>query len=639
MTTRVAVIAARVARQGGATPSSSIRACASGRQAWATDGGLGMSGGQTWTANGAVASPAARRRTGRQNATTTRALGERGKESRGERMAMKSSKSATHVSNLNAAATQELKHWSTTNEAERAERAATKVFCNRSLNMKRINAIGFDMDYTLAMYKPETFEMMSYSETKKKLVESYNYPRALLESFEFDPDYMVRGLVVDKKRGNVLKMDRHNYVKVAYHGFTALDTDERLATYCETSKRQSFDGPEFSALDTLFSMGEAYLFSQLVEAKDSGKHGEFFERKTFMQMYDEIRAAVDLCHRDGSLKHAVAENPSKYITKDADLVPLLKALRASGKQVFLLTNSLWDYTNVVMNYLIDDNVGDQKNLEWLNLFDVVVTGSAKPGFFANDSATIFEVDTATGLLHNTDNGAPLTPIGSVSDSTHKRALASGLRATGKGPARAYQGGSYTHLHAMLGIEIGSRLLYVGDHIYGDILRAKKEIDWRTMLVVPELAHEIDCLERMKEKPHALRRLRTLRDSLDDQVARHAWLAANAADPKANEEELERARQLSATARTAHREGMREYHKSFHYVWGQLMKAGSQNSRFAFQVERYACLYTSHVRNLWGYSPEKVFRAPADFSPHDLDTDYDFHDFDAAVLDDPSSMTS
>lgn len=538
----------------------------------------------------------------------------------------------THVSNLNAAATAELKHWSTTNEAERNDRAATKVFCNRSLNMKRIDAIGFDMDYTLAMYKPETFEMMSYNETVKKLVAEYGYPRALMEKFEFDPNYMVRGLVVDKKRGNILKMDRHNYVKVAYHGFTALDTEERLATYCETSKRQSFDGPEFSALDTLFSMGEAYLFSQLVDAKDSGEHGAFFERKSFIQIYDEIRAAVDLCHRDGSLKHAVAADPGKFISKDDGLVPLLKAMRASGKQVFLLTNSLWDYTNVVMNYLVDGNIGDAKTLEWLSLFDVVITGSAKPGFFANDSATIFEVDTATGLLHNTDNGAPLTPIGSVSDVTHKRALASGLRATGEGPAKVYQGGSYTHLHAMLGIEVGSRLLYVGDHIYGDILRAKKEIDWRTMLVVPELAHEIECLEKHKEKPHALRRLRTVRDALDDQVARHAWLAANADDPSSNEEELERARQLSATARTAHREGMREYHRGFHYVWGQLMKAGSQNSRFAFQVERYACLYTSHVRNLWGYSPEKVFRASADFSPHDLDTDYDFHDFDAGLLD-------
>ena len=544
----------------------------------------------------------------------------------------------THVSNLNAAASAELKHWSTTNEAERNDRAATKVFCNRSLNMKRIDAIGFDMDYTLAMYKPETFEMMSYNETVKKLVAEYGYPRALMEKFEFDPNYMVRGLIVDKRRGNILKMDRHNYVKVAYHGFTALDTEERLATYCETSKRQSFDGPEFNALDTLFSMGEAYLFSQLVEAKDSGEHAAFFERKSFIQIFDEIRASVDLCHRDGSLKHAVAADPGKFISKDDGLVPLLKAMRASGKQVFLLTNSLWDYTNVVMNYLVDDNVGDAKTLEWLGLFDVVITGSAKPGFFANDSATIFEVDTATGLLHNTDNGAPLTPIGSVSDVTHKRALASGLRATGKGPAKVYQGGSYTHLHAMLGIEVGSRLLYVGDHIYGDILRAKKEIDWRTMLVVPELAHEIECLERHREKPHALRSLRTVRDALDDQVARHAWLAANANDSSSNEEELERARQLSATARTAHREGMREYHRGFHYVWGQLMKAGSQNSRFAFQVERYACLYTSHVRNLWGYSPEKVFRAPADFSPHDLDTDYDFHDFNAAVLDDPSSLS-
>jgi hypothetical protein len=30
---------------------------------------------------------------------------------------------------------------------------------------------------------------------------------------------MTRGLVVDKVRGNVIKVDRHKYVKVAYHGF------------------------------------------------------------------------------------------------------------------------------------------------------------------------------------------------------------------------------------------------------------------------------------------------------------------------------------------------------------------------------------------------------------------------------------
>lgn len=37
-----------------------------------------------------------------------------------------------------------------------------KIFCNRSLNMDSIMAVGFDMDYTLAQYKPETFETLAY---------------------------------------------------------------------------------------------------------------------------------------------------------------------------------------------------------------------------------------------------------------------------------------------------------------------------------------------------------------------------------------------------------------------------------------------------------------------------------------------
>ena len=43
----------------------------------------------------------------------------------------------------------------------------------------------------------------------------------------YDPEYMVRGLVVDKARGNILKMDRHKYVKVAHHG-KAVQVDIRL---------------------------------------------------------------------------------------------------------------------------------------------------------------------------------------------------------------------------------------------------------------------------------------------------------------------------------------------------------------------------------------------------------------------------
>ena len=34
------------------------------------------------------------------------------------------------------------------------------------------------------------------------------------------------------------------------------------------------------------------------------------------------------------------------------------------------------------------------------------------------------------------------------------------------------------------------MLYVGDHIYGNILRSKKTLDWRTMRGVPELESEL-----------------------------------------------------------------------------------------------------------------------------------------------------
>lgn len=51
------------------------------------------------------------------------------------------------------------------------------IFCNRSLNMKNIVSVGFDMDYTLAQYKPETFESLAYEGTIKKLVHDLGYPR------------------------------------------------------------------------------------------------------------------------------------------------------------------------------------------------------------------------------------------------------------------------------------------------------------------------------------------------------------------------------------------------------------------------------------------------------------------------------
>lgn len=63
---------------------------------------------------------------------------------------------------------------------------------------------------------------------------------------------------------------------------------------------------------------------------------------------------------------------------------MLKKFRDSGKKVFLLTNSLFDYTHVVMNYLHGAKSGDKKDLQWAEYFDVIFVGGNKPAFLLND---------------------------------------------------------------------------------------------------------------------------------------------------------------------------------------------------------------------------------------------------------------
>lgn len=64
-------------------------------------------------------------------------------------------------------------------------------------------------------------------------------------------------------------MDRHKYVKVAYHGFRELSRADRHAMYSNTLSRESYDEPDYALIDTLFSLAEAYLFMQLVDFKDA----------------------------------------------------------------------------------------------------------------------------------------------------------------------------------------------------------------------------------------------------------------------------------------------------------------------------------------------------------------------------------
>ena len=473
-----------------------------------------------------------------------------------------------------------------------------RIFVNRSLNMGSIKSIGFDMDHTLAPYHRENFEALAFKKTVEKFVAA-GYPEELSE-LNFDPNFVIRGLLVDRERGNLLKVDGHKYVKMAYHGHTPLTKEERHAIY----NAQSFRAHDFLSIDTFFALSEVQLFIEIVNymAQYPGKI-----LKSFKEVYADLRKFIDLSHNDGSIKEEVLKNPERYIIKDRHMTETLLRLITAGKKLFLLTNSQWEYTDFVMKFLLDGT--DENYPSWRHFFEYIFVGTNKPSFFTG-SQPFLEVMTESGLLRN--------PVRQF-EKHH-----------------IYFGGNAMLFQSMTE-QKGDEILYLGDHIYTDIIRSKELFNWRTLLIVEELDLELPKIEdnasladKINQQLHVLEiedeKAQILRSRIDNdkmqlekngnggdrkkRVSHEKNIAELSLRLTAKEEEI-------AQLHNSIKSMIQEREKNFHPLWGELMRVGWEKSRFAKQIEEYACLYTGRVTNLRFYSPFKRFTSPRDLMPHDL----------------------
>jgi 5'-nucleotidase len=485
----------------------------------------------------------------------------------------------------------------TTTEIDVARK--NRVFCNRNLRMDSIEMIGFDMDYTLALYHQDKLETLSIELTLKKLVEKHGYPDEIRE-LHYDPRWAIRGLMVDRHLGNVFKMDRHAYVGRCYHGFRELDHDQRRTTY--RNEKINLSSDRFEWIDTLFGLPEAVMYTTMVDWADRQTGTVDYDK-----LFGDIRAAIDEAHRDDTLKTVIKADLPAYIVKDALLGETLHKFRSSGKKLFVLTNSLWDYTNVVMSYLLD---GERKAYpSWRNYFDIVIVGGAKPAFF-NELRPFVLIDPQTGV-----------PIASNGEIKHLSR------------DRVYQGGNVIAFEQMTGIR-GEQVLYIGDHIYGDILRLRKQHMWRTAMVLQELEREISVSERLEAQIEDLdlldRRHRNLESEIDYQTLRLKKIQRLLDDTASRdlhlrlEEERKGARASVDTLRDraalmdAEVDSLESrIDRAYNSHWGSCLREGNENSRFGEQVNDYADLYTSRVSNFGPYSPLRYFRAPRRPMPHEI----------------------
>lgn len=470
-----------------------------------------------------------------------------------------------------------------------------RIYVNRNLRMDHVGLIGFDMDYTLAIYHMRRIEQLSFDMTLALLVRSFGYPDHL-SGIVYDHSFVMRGLVVDKKHGNLLKMDRFNHVGRTFHGRRELGREERKRLYRDEKIRLST--ARYACIDTLFALPEASLYAEIIDSLEA--QGGSVDYK---KLYDDIREAIDTVHRDGSLKSEIKKDLAAYVFRDPELAPTLHKLRSGGKRLFLLTNSLYDYTEAVMSHLLDGMQPEYPS--WRHYFDVIVVGGSKPGFFTEKSPFLL-----------------LDEKGEVIQEANQ--LERG---------RIYQGGNLSDLEQMTGFS-GDKVLYVGDHIYGDILKSKKTSLWRTCMIVQELEDELAHMERLAPLVSQLARTERLRARLEDELG-HQKSRLNgierqrargtADDPdsvaleasrRAAKLDLDRIRRSTRLVDSRVEALAEEVELGFNRHWGLMFKEGNENSRFGDQVEDYACLYTSRVSNFLFSSPMQYFRSPREIMPHE-----------------------
>jgi HAD superfamily 5'-nucleotidase-like hydrolase len=475
-----------------------------------------------------------------------------------------------------------------------------RVWVNRGLKMTSVQWIGFDMDYTLAIYDQARMDSLQVDATVERLVKR-GYPSYLMK-LEYDHRFPIRGLLVDKRYGHVLKMNRFKVVRKGWHGLKPLSKDVLRELYNHQQIRPQTT--RYHWIDTLFSLAEVTAYAAITEALE--RRGE---KVDYEQLFRDVRESIDEAHRDGTIYANVLPDIPKFIYRDPHLAETLHKLRSSGKKLFLLTNSPWSYTDSVMRYLLGGQMNEYP--AWRLYFDVVVVAAQKPSWF-RESRPIMERD-----------GDVLRDL-------------SGPLERGK----IYEGGSLVEFERLLGVP-SSSVLYVGDHIYGDILRSKKHSAWRTALVIQELDAELEAHERCASDISRQRMLEETRENLEDELryyqarmkevgkkdaAKKDAAKKDAADGDAPESTDERTRVKRAIERIRGelREIKTEHGKirdvvdlSFHPYWGSLLKQDNELSIFGQQVEAYADIYMRRVSCLRHYSPMQFFRSPHDLMPHEL----------------------
>ncbi|XP_067095625.1 5'-nucleotidase domain-containing protein 2 [Osmerus mordax] len=430
------------------------------------------------------------------------------------------------------------------------------IYANNEVDLELVDIYGFDYDYTLALYS-NCLDAMIFNTAKDFLVKQYKYPEGI-RKYDYIPNFAARGLHYDIQKGFLMKVDAFHYIELGtvYRGLKPVPDEEVLKLYGGTHHLPLHEvsdfygkGPKIKQFMDVFSIPEMTL---LAVANDYFISNDI--EYDPVHLYKDVSDAIGMVHIQGYMYKWVMQDLEKYILRGEETLAVLQCLANSGKKLFLITNSPFNFVDKGMKYMIGNN--------WRDFFDIVIVQADKPHFF-NDCVKPFRLLDSHGNL-KWDK----------------------IKSLDKG--KIYKQGNLFEFLRLTGWT-GSKVLYFGDHLYSDLADLMLRHGWRTGAIVPELEVETK-VANTQQFAQSLTWLQALTGLLE-RMQKHR-------DPEAKEvrkDWLKEREELLAVTKNL-----------FNPQFGSIFRTCHNPTYFSRRLCRYSDLYMASISCLLNYDLSYTF---------------------------------